>query len=282
MPKRIAGYEILEALGKGSFGESFKARQISLDRLVHLTVLPPPETTKGIHSVARVCASLTHPHLVSGIDLGEAEGVRFLVTEWVEGPSVGEVVRRGGSIAEERSLEIALACAQGLDQAARHGLVHGGITPEAVVIALGGNPKLRGFGADRALARSAMDWRSPEQRRGLATDVRSDIWSLGAVLYFMLSAQHPAEGAPPPEVADGVVIETTLPLREANRKLQPETYDLVERMLAQSAEARFPSARELTEALEALLVKLDERVSLRPAAVRRARPAHVRRFRRHR
>ena len=125
--KKVAGYEILEPLGETAWGRSFKARQVSLDRLVHLTVLPSEKDARSVHAMARICAALTHPHLVSGIDLGQTEGGKFLVTEWVEGPSIGEVVRRGGAIAEERALEIAFAAAQALDCAARKGLGHGNV-----------------------------------------------------------------------------------------------------------------------------------------------------------
>jgi serine/threonine-protein kinase len=283
--KKIAGYELLQSLGVGPWGRSFKAKQVSLDRLVHFTLLPPEKDARSVHSMARICAALTHPHLVSGIDLGESERGKFLVTEWLEGPNVGEVVRRGGAIAEERSLEIALAGAHALDYAARSGLVHGGVTPEAIVIAPGGTPKLRGFAADRAATRSDLDWRSPEAKRTGATDVRSDIYSLGGVLYWILAARYPFEDAPPPEVVDGVVVDVPFPLAQANRKLHPATYETVARMMAHLPDDRFSSAGALAEHLESVLRQFEERPSLRPGRIarpgsRRPRSARIRRRRR--
>ena len=182
MSNSIAGYRIEESLGPNAWGRAYRARQISLDRAVYLTLLPQDFPSIAL---ARACAALTHPHLVSGIDLGECPKGRYLVMEWVEGPSIGDVVHRGGPVAEERGLSIALATAHALDAAARKAIVHGAIDPEAVIITTGGSPKIRGFGPDRDYAGTPEDYRAPEQKRGEATDVRADIYSLGSTLYYV-------------------------------------------------------------------------------------------------
>jgi serine/threonine protein kinase len=283
----IPGYEILEDLGKSTWGASYQARQVSLDRMVRLTVLPPEDKAPHIHKLARRSAALTHPHLISGIDMGVYPGGIYLVTEWVEGPSIGEIVRRGGSIAVERALEIALAAAQGLDHAAESGLGHGNITPESIIVARGGNPKLRGFGSDRKSTLSADDWRSPERKRGERVGVRSDIYSMGGILYYMLAGVHPFEDAPPPAVVDGVVMEEPVPLRELVRRIDPDVELLVKRMMAHSPDDRFSTAGEVAEDLEMVIEKLDEKVDLRrpkqarPSG-RKTRPGRARRIRRRR
>jgi serine/threonine-protein kinase len=274
--RTIAGYEILEELGSSVWGKSYRARQVSLDRPVLLTVLPTGEKAAKVRARARACAALTHAHLVSGIDYGEIQGREFLVTEWVEGPSIGEVVTRGGPIAEERVLEIALAAAHALDCVAGVRLIHGSITPNALVIAVGGNPKLRGFGADRPLTKYEEDYRSPEQRAGKRPDVRSDIWSLGAVLYYALTARYPFQDAPPAEVIDDFVVEVPFPIREANRKLEPETCDLVERMMSPRAELRPSSGADVVELVEQVLGSIEEKVRVRPGRTARPRPRRVR------
>lgn len=271
----ISGYQIEEDLGANAWGQAFRARQVSLDRPVYLTLLKAD--FKSI-ALARACAALTHPHLVSGIDLGECERGRYLVQEWAEGPTIGDIVYRGGPVAEERGLSIALSTSHALDAAARKGIVHGWIDPEAIIITSGGSPKIRGFGPDRHYAGSAEDYRAPEQKQGQATDIRADIYCLGATLYFALSGQHPFEDAPPAEVIDGVAIENPHPLARANRKLHPELVALVERMMAWSPDDRFSGAGALAEEVEKTMNRIEEQArtavsrNARPTA-RRARPA---------
>jgi serine/threonine-protein kinase len=289
--EKIAGYQLEVNLGPNAWGTGYKARQLSLDRVVYVTVLPPAQVETSRHSLARVCAAITHPHLVSGIDFGEFEGGHYIVTEWVEGPTVADVVERGGPLAEERVIEIALALSQALEYASKQGLVHGNLNPKAIVLVAGGSPKLRGFGADRDDAQSEEDYRSPEQRAQQATDVRSDIYALGSVLYYLLSGVHPFADPPPAQVVDGVVVEAPQPLSEVTRRLGPDLVALVERMMAWRPEDRFSNASDLAEALEDLRQRRDERPSIRPArptrparperqGQRRPRPARARRRRR--
>jgi len=270
----IAGYQVEIELGANAWGQAFRARQVSLDRPVYLTVLAPDFASIAL---AKACAALTHPNLVSGIDFGESGQGRYLVMEWAEGPTLGDVVHRGGPVAEERGIALVHAAAQALDAAARKGIVHGSIDPEAIIITSGGSPKIRGFGPDRGYATTPEDYRSPEAKEGSLTDVRSDIYSLGATMYFALSGRYPFLDAPPPEVVDGVVREAPFPLGQANRRLSPEVVTLIDRMMAYSPEERYSHAIDLVRAVEETRDRLDELVHLRTRAERtglgRARPA---------
>lgn len=285
MKRKIAGYELVEDLGANAWGTAYRARQVSLDRPVYVTLLERDSLTRSVEMLVRASAAVTHPHLVSGIDYGEEEGRIYLVTEWVEGPSVGDLVARGGPLAEERALEIGLAAAQALDYAARKSLIHGNLSPAAIVVTAGANPKVRGFGADRESVRWPDDYRSPEQKKGRATDVRSDIYSLGLVLHYVLTGRYPFEDAPPAEVVGSEVVEVPAPLAERNRRLAPETVAVVGRMTAFDVEDRPRDGGALSEALETTLSRLDERVELRSnratrPAPRRPRSSRSRRRRR--
>ncbi|MEN8149815.1 MAG: serine/threonine-protein kinase [Planctomycetota bacterium] len=274
MSDPIAGYQIEKDLGPNAWGRAYRARQVSLDRPVYLTLLHPDFESIAL---ARACAALTHPHLVSGIDLGECDRGRYLVQEWAEGPTIGDVVHRGGPVAEERGTAIALATAHALDAAARKGIVHGRIDPEAILITSGGSPKIRGFGPNRNYAGTPEDYRAPEQKAGEATDVRADIYSLGATLYFALSGRYPFTDAPPAEVVDGVVIESPHPLGRANRRLHAELVSLVERMMAWRPDDRFSGAGALAEEVEKTMDRIEAQarteVSRQARPARRARPA---------
>jgi serine/threonine protein kinase len=280
---RIPGYEIYESLGEGPWGESFRARQTRLDRIVQLTLLVPEEEAKGpaIHARARICARLTHPHLVSGIDFGDCSSGKYLVTEWLDGPSVGQIVERSGGIAGPRSVEIALAAARGLEHASEQGLVHGAVTPEALVIARGGNPKLRGYGPDRSATRSDRDWRSPERKRGGRATARSDVYSLGLVLHHVLSGQYPFEDAPPAQVVGNHVVEVPVPLAKVCPKLGAGIPELVDWMLAPDPTDRFDTPADLVVALEELSERVEQRVKIRSTRTsRRTRGLRPRRRRR--
>ncbi len=274
MTTEIPGYEILEELVPNAFGRAFRARQVSLDRIVLLTLLPPQDEESETIRLARTCASLTHPHLISGIDFGPCSEGSFLVTEWVEGPSVGEVVFRTGAIPEPRSLEIALGAARGLAAAAGAGLVHGAIGPRAVQIARGGTPKLRGFAWDRNEMTGAEDYRAPEVLAGSRPDARADIYSLGRVLRFMLTGRSPGEETPPRD-------EDPLlrPLREERARWRPSTREVIERMTALRPDDRPAPPGKLVEVLEIALRKIEEPAP--PAfSPRGRRPGRLRRRRR--
>jgi serine/threonine-protein kinase len=257
----IAGYTIEEELGRDAWGRAYRAHQVSLDRPVYLTLL---DDEPGRASLARACAALTHPHLVSGIDFGEIKAGRYLVMEWIEGPTLGDVVRRGGPIAEERALSIGIAVAGALDYAVTNGIYHGSVGPEAIIITSGGSAKLTACGPELEPALFDEDYRSPEQKRKQERDGRSDLYSLGATLYFALSARHPLEGAPPAEVVDGEVRDVPFPLGAANRRLRPEVVTLVDRLMAWDPDHRFATAGEAVQAMEQLVARLEEQVSLRP------------------
>jgi len=154
-PTRIGGFEILETLGKGGMGTVYKARQVSMDRLVALKVLPPrlakneafvQRFVREAHSAAR----LNHPNIVQGIDVGEAEGCHYFAMELVDGPTVKDLLKREGRLDEKKALSIVGAVARALEHAHRQGIIHRDIKPDNIMINRDGVVKL----ADLGLARS--------------------------------------------------------------------------------------------------------------------------------
>ena len=154
-PSAIGGFELLATLGKGGMGVVFKARQVSMDRIVALKVLPPnlakDETyVSRFLREARSAAKLNHPNIVQGIDVGEAGGHYYFAMEFVDGFTVKELIRRQGRIEEKQALNIVGGVARALEHSAKHGIIHRDIKPDNIMISREGAVKL----ADLGLART--------------------------------------------------------------------------------------------------------------------------------
>jgi serine/threonine-protein kinase len=206
--KSLGGYELLSKLGKGGMGTVYKARQTSMDRIIALKILPPrlsrdEKFVERFLREARSAGKLSHSNIVSGFDVGEAEGYHYFAMEYVEGETLLELLKREGSLDEPQTVEIAIQITKGLAHAHAHGLVHRDIKPGNVIIAKDGTVKL----CDLGLARSTEEdqsltaigtalgtphYISPEQIEGQThIDGRVDLYALGATLYHMVA------GAPP-------------------------------------------------------------------------------------
>jgi eukaryotic-like serine/threonine-protein kinase len=257
MSRMFAGYEVLRKVGESDWGASYLARQVSLERLVRLTILPVGDRPGLPGELVLACAAITHPNLISGIDQGEHRGRRYLVTEWVEGPTVRDLLDRYSSVSEGPALGIVKDVIGGLEYASAAGLVHGHITPDKILIPDEASVKLTGFGPDAPEVSPSEDYRSPEQRAGGSADARSDLYALGVVLYEMLSGRPPAKDE-----------ETAPPLSHVRHGLGQDTYELVNRMTAPDPGKRFADHREALAAFEARLSRLRQRVQFN------SRPKH--------
>ena len=205
---QITGYEMIEKVGQGAMGTVFRARQISLDRIVALKILPPSlAKDQGFIDrfikEARAAGRLNHPNIVQGIDVGQSGGYNFFAMEFIVGETVKEYMVREGAVSEKLTLSICADVAQALEHAHEHGLVHGDVKPDNIMVTKKNQAKLCDLGLARPIATDAAGQRtdivmgtphyiSPEQVRGqLDIDIRSDIYSLGATLYHMITRRTP-------------------------------------------------------------------------------------------
>jgi len=209
---KIPGYQILGVIHEGVMGTVFKARQLSVDRIVAIKVLSDgyardPEFVQRFRREAKIAAKLTHPNVVLTIDAGDAsDGRPYLVMEYVEGETVRSAIERRGAFEEHEAVRLVLAVAEALRFAHRRGLIHRDVKPANLILTENG-VKLADLGLARsiddatwALSEAGMaigtpEYISPEQVRGqIDVDIRTDIYSLGATLYQMVTGRVPYGG----------------------------------------------------------------------------------------
>jgi serine/threonine-protein kinase len=269
--EEIPGYEVLEQLGQGAMGTVYKARQLSMNRLVAIKKLHPrlaanPEFLKRLTREAHLAAKLSHNNVVQAIDVGSAGAVHYFVMEYVSGTTIKEEIEAGKIYPEKEAVEIVLQIAQALQHACRRGLIHRDIKPANIVLTIDGIAKLADLGmaretADRAVARAEKGvtigtpyYMAPEQVLGREDiDVRADLYSLGATLYHMVTGQPPF----PEKGVEAVLkahLETELtPPDHLNAKLSSGLGEVVEIMMAKDRGQRYRSPDDLIIDLECLL-----------------------------
>jgi serine/threonine-protein kinase len=282
--EQIAGYRLLERLGGGAMGTVFKARQLSLDRDVAIKVLSPelagdPEYVERFLREAKAVARLNHSNIISGIDVGDADGVKYLVMEFVDGSSVASLLRRGGAMDEERALLVVQQVARALDHAYRHGLVHRDLKPENVLITRDGVAKLCDLGlakledhpsgtGETVHRMGTPDYISPEQAKGEASvDTRSDLYSLGATLYHMLVGRPPFEGGNAAAVMAKHLTDLPTPPRQLDPTISPLGEVIVLKLLQKRREDRFQTPAELLPKLDEAIRSLQAARGAAPSAV---------------
>ncbi|HEY7105213.1 MAG TPA: Stk1 family PASTA domain-containing Ser/Thr kinase [Acidimicrobiia bacterium] len=253
-------YEIRTQIGRGGMADVYLARDRLLNRRVAVKVLSPafaadPAFVERFRREAQAAASLNHPNIVSVYDSGEEDGVSFIVMEYVNGQTLRELLRRVGPIPPNDAAHIAADIADALEFAHRNGVVHRDVKPGNVLITPEGAVKVTDFGIARAESSDTLTktgnvlgtatYFSPEQAQGLGLDGRSDVYSLGVVLYEMLTGTPPFIADSPVSVAYKHVREEPVPPSRVKRGIPGALDRIVLTAMAKDVTERYPSAQAL-------------------------------------
>ena len=294
LPSVVGHYQLLEPLGQGGMGEVYRARDLSLDRLVALKFLAPhlaadAEARARLKREARAASALDHPNIAVVHEIGttavepdgSGAGRLFIAMAYYSGETIKKKLTRG-SLAVADAIDYAAQTADGLAAAHEAGIVHRDIKPANVIVTSRGVAKIVDFGIARSAGSGltgeggllgTIAYMSPEQTRGEPVDCRTDVWSLGAMVYEMLAAQRPFRGDDDAVVIHAIRHDEPKPLLRIRPGIPATLARIIDICLAKDPDARFQHAGALLAALKALqagdvsepLVTAPRRLKIRPA-----------------
>jgi serine/threonine protein kinase len=281
--QQLGSYEVTALLGKGGMGEVYRARDRKLNRDVAIKVLPEsvardPDSLARFQREVQSIAALNHPNIVTIYSVEEADGVVFFSMELVEGKPLGDVIgTRGVPLA--RLLQFAIPLADAVSAAHQKSITHRDLKPANVMLSADGRVKVLDFGLAKLMELSAVDvgnsqlptgsltgdgrivgtvaYMSPEQAEGKRTDPRSDVFSLGVMLYEMATGERPFKGDTTVSTMTSILRDTPRPITEINPALPRDLALIVRRCLAKNPEQRTQSAKDLRNQLEDLQHAVD-------------------------
>ncbi len=258
-------YRLLEIIGEGGMAIVWRAEDTELGRTVAVKILrgqyaSDPEFLARFRSEARAAATLNDPGVVGVYDVGVDDGRYFLVLEYVPGRDLKAVIRDEAPLAVEKAVAIGVRLARAVAAAHRGGLVHRDIKPQNVLVAPDGRMKVADFGIARAAASlgltepgivmGTVHYIAPEQAAGGSASTASDVYSLGVVMYEMLTGRVPLDADSTLGVAMRIMNETAEPVDQINPTVPAVLAQIVARAMAKQPERRYPSAGDLADALE--------------------------------
>ncbi len=269
---QISGYKILSKIGQGAMGSIYKALQVSMDRIVAIKCLAPKYASNDkfrerFLREARAVARLNHPNIIQGIDVGDSSGVHYFAMEYIDGPTVGELLKRGGALDEKRALNIVTQIARALQHAFNHGIIHRDIKPDNVMLTREGIAKLCDLGLAKLTTPNDSDasgtkpgasmgtpyYIAPEQARGeQSVDTRADLYSLGSSFYHMVVGEVPFPGQSAADVISKHLTEPVTPPRVRNPLVSGAVDWVIVKMMQKAREDRYQTPTELVKDLEAI------------------------------
>jgi serine/threonine-protein kinase len=274
IPKKIARYEIIDELGRGAMGSVFRARDPAMDRTVAIkTILTAAlaseqanEFRQRFYREARAAGALAHPGIVSVFDVGEDEGVPFLVMEFIDGQTLADAMKKGERSSLDRVCEIGQRIAEALGYAHSHGVVHRDIKPANILLTSREvygeeRPKITDFGVAKLTAGEATTsgqllgtpaFMPPEQFTGATIDGRTDLFSLGVILYWMSTGEQPFPGETMTAVSYKIVHTEPVPPGKLNPAIPGPLQAVILKCLAKSPFDRYQTGEELAQALAEL------------------------------
>jgi eukaryotic-like serine/threonine-protein kinase len=273
-------YELEELAGTGGMSSVYRAHDRLLDRKVALKILhqqytEDAEYVERFRHEARAVAALSHPNIVTVIDRGEQDGRQFIVFEYIEGENLKRLIERRGPAPVEQALELAMQVAQGLSFAHQQGLIHRDVKPQNILLNGDGQAKVTDFGIARSLdvkhgmtqtgtVLGTSDYIAPEQAQGHRVDEHTDVYSLGIVLYELLTSEVPFHGENFVAVAMRHINEEPPSIRARRPEVPPRVEAAVHRAMAKDPEARFATMADFWRELEACLAELQGTQVLAP------------------
>jgi eukaryotic-like serine/threonine-protein kinase len=291
--RRLGPYEILSSVGAGGMGEVYRARDTRLDRIVAIKVLPShladrSELRERFEREARTIASLNHPHICTLFDIGQQDGIDYLVMEYLEGETLAQRLQKG-SLPLDQVLQYAIEISDALDKAHRKGVTHRDLKPGNIMITKSGT-KLLDFGLAKLKQEAApanvqlsqiataddpltakgtivgtLQYMAPEQLEGNEVDARTDIFAFGAVVYEMATRKRAFEGRTQASVIGAILKDDPPPISSLQPMTPPALDRVVKRCLAKEPDERCQSAKDLTDELK-WIVEGGSQATLPPTA----------------